>query len=159
MKLAVRKGFGFGLTSGVISTLGLMVGLNSGTHSADIVIGGILVIAVADSMSDAVAIHMSEESDAKETESTIWPETLVTFASKFSIALLFVLPLLFLSLATAIWLNIIFGLLIIAILSFYVAKLEKKNIAKMILSHVLIAISVIIITKFLGQWAETLKHN
>ena len=33
MKHSVRTGLSFGLTSGVITTLGLMVGLHAGTHS------------------------------------------------------------------------------------------------------------------------------
>lgn len=37
----------------------LMAGLHSGTHSRAIVIGGILTIAIADAMSDALGIHVS----------------------------------------------------------------------------------------------------
>ena len=47
MKRSVKAGFSFGLTSGVITTLGLMVGLHSSTHSKLVVIGGILTIAIA----------------------------------------------------------------------------------------------------------------
>ncbi|MBH0196170.1 MAG: hypothetical protein HP494_11385, partial [Nitrospira sp.] len=63
MKASWKTGLSFGLTSGVITTLGLMVGLHSGTHSRAIVIGGILTIAIADAMSDALGIHVSEESN------------------------------------------------------------------------------------------------
>ena len=52
----------FGTGSGVITTLGLIVGLFAGTESIAAVMGGILVIAVSDSMSDAFGIHLSEES-------------------------------------------------------------------------------------------------
>ena len=62
MKDSLRTGISFGLTSGIITTLGLMVGLHSGTHSRVIVIGGILTIAIADAFSDALGIHISEES-------------------------------------------------------------------------------------------------
>ena len=44
MKESLRTGIAFGLTSAVITTLGLMVGLHSGTHSKIVVIGGILTI-------------------------------------------------------------------------------------------------------------------
>ncbi|MGZ8381620.1 MAG: hypothetical protein ACXW4C_08190, partial [Nitrospira sp.] len=54
MKASFKTGLSFGLTSGVITTLGLMVGLHSGTHSRTVVIGGILTIAIADAMSDAL---------------------------------------------------------------------------------------------------------
>ena len=48
MKASFKTGLSFGLTSGVITTLGLMVGLHSGTHSRTVVIDGILTIAIAD---------------------------------------------------------------------------------------------------------------
>jgi len=63
----LKVGFSFGLTSGIITTLGLMVGLNAGTHSKLVVIGGILTIAIADAFSDALAIHISEESENRHT--------------------------------------------------------------------------------------------
>ena len=44
MKLnsSYKAGLGFGLTSGVITTLGLIVGLHSGTQSEQVVIGASL---------------------------------------------------------------------------------------------------------------------
>jgi hypothetical protein len=45
MRQAVATGVSFGLTSGVITTLGLMVGLHAGTHSSRMVAGEHLLIA------------------------------------------------------------------------------------------------------------------
>ncbi|MBW1641510.1 MAG: VIT1/CCC1 transporter family protein, partial [Deltaproteobacteria bacterium] len=72
MKRSLRKGISFGLTSGTITTLGLMVGLHSGTHSRMVVIGGILTIAVADAFSDALGIHISAESENECSPKEIW---------------------------------------------------------------------------------------
>ena len=58
----LKKGLGFGLTSGVITTLGLIVGLHAGFQSKAVVIGGILTIAIA----DALGIHPSEEFDKRD---------------------------------------------------------------------------------------------
>ena len=69
MEHSFRVGMSFGLTSGIITTLGLIVGLHSGTHSKLAVIGGILTIAMADAFSDALGIHVSEESEATHTVS------------------------------------------------------------------------------------------
>jgi len=59
MRHSLRTGLSFGLTSGIITTLGLIVGLHSGTHSKIVVISGVLIIAIADSFSDAFGIHIS----------------------------------------------------------------------------------------------------
>jgi VIT1/CCC1 family predicted Fe2+/Mn2+ transporter len=78
METSVRKGFSFGLTSGIITTLGLMVGLHSSTHSRIAVIGGILAIAIADAFSDAIGMHISEESERKHKPKEIWRATFST---------------------------------------------------------------------------------
>ena len=67
MKHSLRTGFCFGLTSGIITTIGLMAGLYSSTNSK-FVVGGILTIAVADAFSDALGIHISEESKHNGTK-------------------------------------------------------------------------------------------
>lgn len=85
MKRSIRKGLGFGLNSGVITTLGMMVGLNASTRSKLAVIGGIIAVAIADALSDAVGIHISEESENRHTEREIWESTLSTLASKLLI--------------------------------------------------------------------------
>ena len=81
MKKSLRVGFNFGLTSGIITTLGLIVGLHAGTHSTLVVIGGVLTIAIADSFSDALGIHVSQESENKDSK-TVWEATITTFLTK-----------------------------------------------------------------------------
>jgi hypothetical protein len=76
---SLKTGLSFGLTSGVITTLGLMVGLHSGTHSKLAVAGGILTIAIADAFSDALGIHISEESENAHTRKQVWVSTAATF--------------------------------------------------------------------------------
>ena len=83
MHLSIKKGFSFGLTSGIITTLGLMVGLHSSTHSKLAVISGIVVISIADALSDALGMHISEESENQHTSQEIWLATIRTFFSKF----------------------------------------------------------------------------
>ena len=102
MNDSLRTGITFGLTSGAITTLGLMVGLQAGTHSKFVVLGGILTIAIADAFSDAVGIHVAEEAENVHTTHEIWVATLATFFSKFIFSLTFVVPVLFFDLSTAV---------------------------------------------------------
>ena len=94
MNKAVSIGLNFGLTSGVITTMGLMVGLHSGTHSKLVVIGGIITIAIADSMSDALGIHISKESDNSSSKKDVWIATIVTLLSKMCMTITFIIPIL-----------------------------------------------------------------
>lgn len=152
MKSAIRKGFSFGLTSGVITTLGLMVGLNASTHSELVVIGGIISIAIADAFSDALGMHISVESESKYSKKQIWAATLSTFLAKFVVALTFIVPILFLANSTAIIIGSIWGILLLAVYSFYLARRQKIPAYEVIAEHLLIAIAVIIITQVVGQW-------
>jgi len=152
MKHSLKVGFSFGLTSGIITTLGLMVGLNSGTSSKLAVIGGILTIAIADASSDALGIHISEESENKHTTREIWESTLTTFICKFTIALTFLVPVLLLELTSAIIVSIVWGLSLLCIFSFDNAKNGKTTTWKVVLEHLIIGLMVILVAHFVGNW-------
>ena len=154
MRDSIKKGFGFGLTSGVITTLGMIVGLNSSTHSVLVIIGGILVIAIADALSDALGIHISEESENHHSKKEIWESTFSTFLSKFVFALTFIIPFLLFQLSSAIIISIVWGLLLISLFSFYIAKQQKVASYNVIIEHLVIAIIVIVITHYVGQWVS-----
>lgn len=159
IKHSLKTGFSFGLTSGIITTLGLMVGLHSGTHSKLVVLGGILIIAIADAFSDALGIHISEESEAKHTPREIWQSTISTFLAKFVFASTFIVPILLLPLSTAIIVSVVWGLSLLGIFSFYIAKEQKVRPWKVITEHLVIALIVITVTHYVGDWiGSTFGH-
>ena len=150
LKRSLRTGFSFGLTSGIITTLGLMIGLSAGTHSQAVVIGGVITIAIADSLSDSLGIHISEEAK-KASDRSVWESTISAFVTKFFFALSFVIPLMVFDLDFAIVLAIAWGLSLLALFS-YVIALEKEVPAwKVIGEHLLIAIIVIMATNVIGD--------
>ncbi len=155
MNHPIKKGFSFGLTSGIITTLGLIVGLHSSTHSKLVIIGGVLVIAVADALSDALGIHISEESENKHSPREVWESTISTFLSKLIFALTFIIPIIFFKLSLAIIISIIWGLSLIGIFSYYIARQQKVKPFRVILEHVFIAVIVIIITHYIGDFIAT----
>lgn len=152
MKHSFKVGLCFGLTSGIITTLGLMMGLYSGTHSKLVVIGGILTIAIADSFSDALGIHVSEESENKHTTKEVWESTLSTFFCKFFIASSFIIPVLVIELKSAIYISIIWGLSLLSVLSFNIAKGQNKKPWFVIFEHLVIAIVVIVVAYYVGHF-------
>lgn len=152
MKHSLKIGLSFGLTSGVITTLGLIVGLHSSTNSRPIIIGGILTIAIADAFADALGIHVSEESEGKHSNKEIWQSTISTFLSKFIFALTFIVPILLLPLSTAIIVSIVWGLSALGILSFRIAREQGAKPWKVITEHLLIGLVVIAATHYIGAW-------
>ncbi len=148
----ITSGIGFGLTSSIITTIGLMVGLSSATNLRIAVIGGVITIALVDALSDAFAMHISQESTGDESARDIWASTFSTLGAKFFFAIIFIVPVLLLSLQTAIIVSIAFGLLLIAVFSFWIAKSQNENPAKVVAEHLFIAIVVLVLAYFAGAW-------
>jgi len=152
MKLSYIKGVSFGLTSGIITTLGMIVGLHAGTHSRLAVIGGVLIIAIADAFSAALGIHISEESENQHTDKEIWEATIGTFAAKFIFAMTFLVPIFLFGLSIAIWVSIGWGLLWLGVISYWMARDQRKPVHHVMGEHLGIAVVVIFITHFVGDW-------
>lgn len=149
-------GISFGLTSAVITGLGMIVGLYSATSSRLAVITGVIIIAIADGLSDAVGLHLVEESEtekgnAKHTQKEIWLTTVFTFLSVSGFGLTFAVPILLFSLKTAIVIAILWGILLLVLLNFYIAKIRNEKPLKLILEHVLIALFVVAISNWVGN--------
>ena len=151
---SLQVGLSFGLVSGVITSLGLVVGLTFGTESRLAVIGGILTIAIADSCSDALGIQVSEEAENVHTRGEIWAATLSTFVAKFATSSSFLVPILLLDLHTAVWVSIVWGLSAVALLSWLIARREAFGTWGPILEHVGVAVVVIVATALLGRWVS-----
>ena len=156
MSSPIIKGISFGLTSGIITTLGLMIGLHATTHDRNIVLAGILIIAIADALSDAFGIHIAEESDSTKTHRNVWQATIATFSGKIVFGLTFAVPVFLLDLDTAIIVSAFWGFLLLIILSYYIAKHNKKRAGGCITEHVALAAIVIILTHLIGRFISNL---
>lgn len=151
----LMTGVSFGMTSGVITSLGMIVGLHSATSSRLVVISGIIIMAIADGLSDAAGVHISEESElekgnAKHTQKEIWAATIFTFISKLTFTLTFAVPFLIFALKNAVMVAIIWGILLLIFLNFTIARIKQERPAALILEHVLLASFVIVVSHYAG---------
>lgn len=151
IKQSFRKGLGFGLTSGIITTLGLIIGLYSVSQSKLVVIGGIITIAIADSLSDALGIHISEEFTGNNTTRQIWEATITTFLFKFLFSASFIIPVLIFDLWSAIVFSTVIGLILITSFSFYFASHMNANPWRASIEHLFITMVVIFLSFYFGQ--------
>jgi VIT1/CCC1 family predicted Fe2+/Mn2+ transporter len=143
-------GISFGVTSGIITTIGLLVGLSAGTNSRTAVLAGILTIAVADSLSDALGIHISEENEGVHTPREIWGATAATFASKLIMALTFVIPVLLFPLDTAVIMAIVWGAVSLTMLSIDMGRRQGIDPRPIVLEHLGVATLVVVAAHLLG---------
>ncbi|MEJ5172282.1 MAG: hypothetical protein WHT47_01060 [Hydrogenothermaceae bacterium] len=145
MNSGITKGIGFGLTSGVITTLGMTLALYLLSESKTIIVGGIISIAIADSVSDALGIHISEESEKEKKFKQIWTATIWTFLSKFFITSSFLIPILIFPLDVAIAVSILLGYFLIISASIKIARERRENIPYAVIEHLTITTFVLLI--------------
>lgn len=151
IKDSFKSGLGFGLTSGIITTLGLIVGVYFSTGSRLAIISGILTIAIADSFSDALGMHVSLESSKRNRPKDIWISTFSTFVAKLFFASLFVVPFWFLDMCSALIISIIMGIIGLGSYSYFISKVSGQKSFPAIFEHCAIGVLVVVITGIGGE--------
>jgi vacuolar iron transporter family protein len=158
-KLIDFRNISFGSSSAVITSLAIIVGL-SGTANAKLsIIAALLIIAIADNISDSFGIHIHQESEGSHP-SIVRKVTLDNFIARLLITMVFVIFFLLFPLAYSMVLSIIFGLLVITILSYFIAKRQKVKPLNAIYRHLFLAIIVmflgLVLKDILSGFAEML---
>jgi len=149
-------GFSFGLASGIITTLGMIIGLESALESKLIIITGILSVAVADAFSDGFGIYISQEAVAIKKKKNIRLAAVYTSIFKFVFASLFAIPFLLFGIQQAIILSLIYAGSVISIYSYLMAKKQNRSPWKHVSEHLLIAFIVVVITHYAGDIVRSL---
>lgn len=144
--------FSFGATSGIITNLALIAALDTLAHPKLSIIGGMLVIALADNISDSLGIHVYQESECIR-EKEVWLSTITNFLARIFVSLTFILLVATLPISLAVPCSIVWGLLLLSIMSHTIAKNSGANPFLAIFEHVSIAIIVIIASHLIGKWA------
>jgi VIT1/CCC1 family predicted Fe2+/Mn2+ transporter len=143
--------FSFGITSAIVTSLALMLGLDTLQNAKSSIIGALLIIAVADNISDSLGIHVYKESLPIESKTDPWVFTITNFLTRLGVMVLFIVLVLTLPLNVSAAVSIAFGLTLLSVMSYYIGVQQKINPAKSVVEHLVIAIIVIIASHFLGQ--------
>lgn len=141
--------FSFGSTSSIITSLALIIGLDFVANAKTVILGSLLIIAIADNISDSFGIHMYQESEGL-SHKKVWSLTLSNFFSRFLTSLGFIAIVFLMPLPIAIIFSLFYGLIILSIVSFTISRDRKTNPLKSIIEHLSIAIFVIMISKVFG---------
>ncbi len=142
--------FSFGATSAIITNLGLVTGLVTLAHPKLSIIGGILVIALADNIADSFGIHIYQESECIGIKEA-WLSTLSNFISRIFVSLIFIVLVAVLPIKLAVLCSIIWGLSLLTVISYVIAKDRKVNPYQAIFEHISIAVVVITLSHFVGR--------
>jgi vacuolar iron transporter family protein len=146
--------FSIGMTAAIVTSMGLIAGLAQGGGTKTSIIAGLLIFAVADNISDSLGIHIYKESEgASRKEITL--ATLGNFIIRLLLALTFVLIIILLDPHDAFIVASIWGLILLTVLSYEIARIKKSNPMREIIYHLIIAIVVIIGSRFIGSFISS----
>ncbi|MGQ9847695.1 MAG: hypothetical protein ACUVQP_09405, partial [Bacteroidales bacterium] len=143
------RDFAFGITSGVMTTMGIIIGVWFGAKERIAVIAGIFAVAASDSFSDAMAMYTDEKMKGKINEIKALKKAFATFFFKAIMALTFAIPFIVIpekNLILAIAIDIFWAVFVIFIFSLQIAAVEYfppvKTPAKTIIRQIAIAIFI-----------------
>ncbi len=142
--------YSFGATSAIITSLALIVGLESAVNPKMSIIPALLVIAFADNISDSLGIHIYRESQypvCKHSE----VYTFSNFLTRVAITMLFIFLVLFLPMQYAVPACIIIGMALLCLLSYFIAIYHKSSPFRETAEHLTVAVTVLVASNFLGQ--------
>lgn len=142
--------FSFGATAAIITNLALIAGLRTGEHAKASIIGGMLIIAIADNISDSVGIHVYQESECLE-QHEVWLSTFTNFLTRLLVSFTFILLVAFLPMQAAVISSLAWGLLLLGYISYRIARDRGLNPYLAMLEHISIAIVVIAASNFFGR--------
>ena len=143
--------FVFGGTSAIITILALIVGLDASANARVNIIVSILLIAVADNISDCLGIHIYQEAEGL-TAKELLVSFLTNFTTRFCISVLFVLLVLILPLRWAVISSLILGFFLLSSISCLIARDKGANPYSTVGTHIVVAAAVILASHILGTW-------
>ena len=140
----------FGATSALVTGMGLIIGLDAATVAKSAVISSLLIIGVADNLTDSLSVHMYQESERLEERRAL-RTTVANFFVRLLISISFVALLLVLPLSSAIGISLAWGFVLLSTLTYGLARLRQVNPLAEICRHGSIAIAVIALSKAIGS--------
>lgn len=131
--------------------MALVVGLDAATATPAAIVSGLLIVAIADNLTDSLSIHIYQESERLEKREA-FRATLTNFGTRLGLSLSFVAIVLLLPMRIAVIVNLGWGFLLLIGLSSLLARDRHVAVMGEILKHVILAVCVIVASKAVGTW-------
>lgn len=142
----------FGGTAAIVTSMGVIVGLNAATAQRATIIGSLLIVALADNLTDSLGVHVYQESE-RLAEHEAFRTTVANFATRLLVSLSFVAIVALVPTAPGVILaSLAWGLLLLAGLSHLLAKARGVTPLSEIGKHCAVAAIVIALSTAIGTW-------
>jgi VIT1/CCC1 family predicted Fe2+/Mn2+ transporter len=139
----------FGSSAAIITNASLIAGLGSAGAGKAPILGGLLTFALADNISDSLAIHLYQESEGAGRELPLFA-TVMNFLARLATSLSFVAIVLAFPVRQSVPVAIVWGLLLLVLVSYLITRSRNQSSLGEIVKHVLIAVIVIALSRLVG---------
>lgn len=141
--------FAFGATAAIMTSMALIVGLGSANAGKAGIVGGLLIIAIADNLSDTLGIHIYEECRVETTNAV--RTSVSNYVTRLLVAISFVVLVLVLPLGPARWASVAWGVVLLSVLTYRIAKSRSVRPVPEIAKHLALAATVVVLSGVIGE--------
>lgn len=141
----------YGGSAAIVTSMALVSGLDAAGATKSVAVSALLIAALADNLTDSLSIHIFQESEQLEQKEA-FAGTVTNFVTRLLVCLSFALLVGFLPISIAVESIIVWGMSLLAALTFMVARERKVGVLLEIAKHLLVAAAVIIVSKAIGHW-------
>ena len=145
----------FGGTAAVVTSMALINGLIAADATKPIIVSALLIAALADNLTDALSIHTFQESE-QLNQKNAFIGTMTNFITRLLLSISFVFLVGFFPLEHVAKVAIVWGMLLLATLTYLVARERKVKPMLEVAKHLLIASAIIIASKLIPSWIGAL---
>jgi hypothetical protein len=144
--------FSFGSTSAIIANLALIVGLDTENNAKVNIIIGILIIALANNLSESFGLHLIYQQSENVAPREILLSTFFNFLAGIFVSFTFILLLLILPLNMAVISSLIWGLGLLTVISYMAIRNRTAKPYLGVMVNLFIAVIVIFISNMVGDF-------
>lgn len=148
--MELRK-FSFGGPAAIVTGMGLIAGFDAATLAKPTIVISLLLFGIADNLTDSLSVHIYQESE-RLAEREAFRTTVANFFARFSVCITFIVILLLLPSSTAILVSMMWGFILLSVLSYFLARTRGVGAVSEILKHCAVAVAVIAISRAIGAW-------
>ena len=147
----------FGSTAGITTSMGLIAGLNATAAMKVTVLASLLIVGVADNLTDALAIHVYQESEGL-AEPQAFRSTIANFLTRLVVTISFLTVVMLTPESIVVPLALAWGLTLLSGLSYLLARVRAVSAWAQMFRHAVVAVAVILISRLIGKWILTWTH-
>jgi VIT1/CCC1 family predicted Fe2+/Mn2+ transporter len=145
----------YGGTAAVVTSMALISGLSAADATRPVIVSALLIAALADNLTDALSIHMFQESERLPKQDAL-RGTVSNFVTRLLLSITFVALVGFFPLAHVARIATAWGMLLLGTLTYLVARERKTKPWLEVVKHLFFASAVIIVSGSIGHWIGAL---